>query len=178
MSKKSSKKSRQGSRKKKKGWTSKLVTLLSFLLFFTVLLLVISTLLRWVLPPAIDPVFGRNVIRVEVLNGCGEKGVAERVTDWLREEGFDIVFFGNANSFDYEESVILDRSGRPEFAGEVAKVLGCDSIERRFDDHLLLDVTVIVGGDWEKLIIEADPEGTWESAAYSLRETIEKWLRQ
>jgi hypothetical protein len=171
------KRPKKGRRKKAKGgWSSRIVTLLSFILFFAVLSLIISTLLRWIIPREVDPVFGRNVIRVEVLNGCGEYGVAERVTDWLREEGFDIVYFGNADSFEYEKSLLIDRSGRPEFVGEVATVLGCDNIERKFKGMLLLDVTVIVGKDWRVLRLEETGEGRWESTARNLRETIVEWL--
>jgi len=116
------------------------------------------------------------VIRVEVLNGCGEYGVAERVTDWLREEGFDIVYFGNADSFRYDETILFDRSGRPEFAREVADVLGCHNIEKRYDGLLLLDVTVIVGKDWRKMRLGPDEEGGWKESAKRLREMMEEWF--
>jgi len=170
------KKKRTGSRKKG-GWRSRTLTLVSFLLFFAVLSLLISTTLRWIVPPPGDPIFGRDVIRVEILNGCGKSGVAERVTDWLRENGFDIVYFGNADSFEYEKSILLDRSGRPEFTREVASVLGCANIEKRYDGLLLLDVTVIVGHDWEDLKLEATHEGTWETNARRFREMLEEWLQ-
>jgi hypothetical protein len=174
MAKKKPKSSR--SKRKKGGWTSKLVTFITFILFFVVLSFVLSTLLRWILPPRSDPIFGRNVIRVEVLNGCGEQGIAEMVTDWLRREGFDIVYFGNADSFEYEKTILYDRSGRPEFVQEVATVLGCKNTERSFDGLLLLDVSVVVGKDWEKLQFETVDRGVWESAAYRYREVLEEWL--
>jgi hypothetical protein len=39
-------------------------------------------------------------IRVEILNGGGHAGAAREATDQLRDLGFDVVFFGNAGSFD------------------------------------------------------------------------------
>ena len=38
-------------------------------------------------------------IRVEVLNAGGEPGMARMATDQLRDRGFDVVYFGNAESF-------------------------------------------------------------------------------
>jgi len=151
-------------------------SLLTFLLGVVVLLLVVSTLVRWISPRREDAIYGRNIIRVEVLNGCGESGVAERVTNWLREQGFDIVYYGNADSYGYEESILFDRSGRPEFALEVGQILGCENIERRYDGLLLLDVSVIVGKDWRGLRLAPEAQSLWESAARRARALLESWL--
>jgi hypothetical protein len=176
MAKRKTKKRRPG--KKKSGWGSRLGTLVTFILFFAILLLILSTLIRWIVPEERDPVFGRDVIRVEVLNGCGDPGVAEKVTDWLRDKGFDIVYYGNADSFDYKETLLFDRSGRPEFARDVGTVLGCERIERKFDGLLLLDVTVIVGKDWRTLNLEETPLGSLESFARGLRKRLDEWLHR
>lgn len=170
------KKKRKRRRRRKVSWTSRIGSLLTFLLFLGVLVLVVSTVLRWTVPAEEGSAFGRGIIRVEVLNGCGDAGVAERVTDWLRGEGFDIVYFGNADTFSYEETILLDRSGRPEFVREVAGVLGCERIERRYDGLLLLDVTVIVGRDWRGLRLERADASGWEASARRAREWLESWL--
>ncbi len=176
MAKRKAKKRHPG--KKKSSWGSRLSTLATFVLFFAILLLVLSTLIRWIVPEEGSPVFGRDIIRVEVLNGCGEPGVAEKVTDWLRDKGFDIVYYGNADSFGYEETLLFDRSGRPEFARDVGSVLGCERIERKFDRLLLLDVTVIVGKDWQTLKLQETPLGSLESSARGLRKRLDEWLHR
>ncbi len=91
-------------------------------------------------------------IRVEVLNGAGDAGAAALVTERLREAGFDVKTYGNASRFDYENSIVLDRSGRAAAAESVAASLGGIPLQARPDPELHLDATVILGGDWKSLL--------------------------
>jgi hypothetical protein len=87
-------------------------------------------------------------VRVEVLNGAGVSGLAREATHRLRNDGFDVVFFGNAARFDHARSVVLDRTGDTATARRIAHALGIDSIASVPDATLLLDATVILGADW------------------------------
>ncbi len=97
------------------------------------------------LGPAVD--HPENV-RVEVLNGAGTAGLARDATYRLRDTGFDVVFFGNADHFGHERSVVVDRVGRPDRARAVAAALGIDSVATALDSSLMLEVSVVLGGDW------------------------------
>jgi hypothetical protein len=88
-------------------------------------------------------------VRVEVLNGGGMAGAARRATDLSRDAGFDVVYFGNAASFDHAESHVVDRVGRPELARAVAEVLGIHNVLSDPDPDLYVDVSVVLGRDWE-----------------------------
>jgi hypothetical protein len=90
----------------------------------------------------------RERVRVEVLNGGGREGMARAATDALRDEGFDVVFYGNAAAFDRDSSLVLDRVGRPDLARAAADALGIPRVLSRPDSNLYLDVTVLLGGDW------------------------------
>ena len=94
-------------------------------------------------------------IRVEVLNGAGDVGAAARITDALRNAGFDVKTYGNAARFDYERSVVLDRSGRPGAAGAVAAALHGAEVQEELDSELYLDATVILGDDWRALVADS-----------------------
>lgn len=50
-------------------------------------------------------------VRVKVLNGSGVTGLARRVSELLRNEGFSVVHVGNADRFDYTQSYIIDITG-------------------------------------------------------------------
>lgn len=50
-------------------------------------------------------------VRVKVLNGSGATGIARRVGEILRNEGFSVVHVGNADRFDYLQSYIIDITG-------------------------------------------------------------------
>lgn len=99
-------------------------------------------------PPSARAIGDPAQVRVEVLNGAGTPGLARDATRRLRSGGFDVVYFGNARSFDRGRSVVLDRVGDPARARAVAAALGIDSVAAARDTTLLLDVTVVLGGDW------------------------------
>ena len=90
----------------------------------------------------------RERVRVEVLNGAGKEGLARSATDLLRDDGFDVVYYGNAVDFGNESSVIVDRVGRVELARSVADALGVRRVRSEPDSNLYLDVTVVLGEDW------------------------------
>lgn len=90
----------------------------------------------------------RERIRVEVLNGGGHAGAAREGTDQLRDLGFDVVFFGNAGSFDQDSSVVLDRMGHLDVARDVADALGIRNVRSEPDSNLYLDVSVVLGMEW------------------------------
>ena len=111
-------------------------------------------------PSAIPGVRGR--VRVEVLNAGGVPGVALDATRALRDQGFDVVLFGNAGTYSNDVSVVLDRVGQLETARLVAEALGVSQFRSEPDSTLFVDVTVRLGPEW------TDPrskvEGTEESA--------------
>lgn len=88
-------------------------------------------------------------IRVEVLNGSGVQGVAARATEILRESGLDVVYFGNESSFGRDSSVVLDRTGRESALEAVGRVLDIGRLEAEPDTTRLVDITVLLGADWD-----------------------------
>lgn len=106
--------------------------------------------------PAID----RSRIRVEVRNGSGASGAAGKVTTFLRDEGFDVVDYGNADRFDYERTHIIDRVGSSTAAREVATLLPGVPIEASPDSTLFLDVTIVIGHDLESVLLRSRNEAS------------------
>lgn len=86
-------------------------------------------------------------IRVEVLNATRVRGLARRATMHLRDRGFDVVFVGTSRE-SRDSTLVLDRSGRPEWASLVAQALGGARVEAAPDSSRYLDVTVLVGASW------------------------------
>lgn len=99
--------------------------------------------------PVTGPASGRERVRVEVLNGAGIPGLARAATHELRREGFDVVQYGNARGASRDRSEVLDRGVAEGAAEAVAKALGIDRVRPDPDTTLYLDVTVILGSDWE-----------------------------
>jgi len=94
-----------------------------------------------------------DVIQLEVLNGCGQDGLASGMQEYLRTRGFDVVASGNYESFGVSETQIFDRIGDGSAAMEVAKALGLDrnSIKSEPDPGLYVDASVVVGCDYASI---------------------------
>lgn len=93
-------------------------------------------------------------IQVEVLNGCGISGVAEKLTDYLRSNGIDVVNLGNYRSFEIENSIVIGRNEKFQNAEIVAGLVGLNqqNIIQQINPDYLLDVTFILGKDYRNLI--------------------------
>ncbi len=99
-------------------------------------------------PPRNATAAGLGRVRVEVLNAGGREGMARLATDHLRDRGFDVVYFGNAEDFGQDSTMVLDRVARPQAAYAVGQALGTDWVESQPDANLYLDVTVLLGSGW------------------------------
>lgn len=86
-------------------------------------------------------------VRVQVLNATTVRGLARRATMHLRDRSFDVVEIGTATE-QLDSTIVLDRSGHPEWARNVADALGGARVESRPDSSRYLDVTVLLGRSW------------------------------
>ena len=102
-------------------------------------------------------------IQVEVLNGCGEQGIAKILTDRLREKGYDVVNSGNyiekgRTNFNVQKSKIIDQINTNESsaqANEFAELAGIDAnlVESFENPSPISDMTIIIGKDFMNLAI-------------------------
>ncbi len=89
---------------------------------------------------------------VMVLNGCGVGGLGLRTTQMLRDRGLDVVGFENADSFEYEESIVVDRTGDMGAAAEVARMLRIANVIQQIPETPLEDIIIVVGADYESYL--------------------------
>ncbi len=88
-------------------------------------------------------------LTVLVLNGCGVEGIGQRTARRLRELGLDVVDYRNADTFNYLESIVVDRTGDLASAVSVARLMGAPNVVQQVPDTPLVDIIVIVGADYE-----------------------------
>jgi hypothetical protein len=95
-------------------------------------------------------------IKVEVLNGCGEKDIAAKISDFLRTEYIDVIRSENADNFEYERTILIHRSDDLLNLKTVAKVL---NFEINDEDRIIIqssptsdvDLTLILGKDYRSV---------------------------
>lgn len=94
-----------------------------------------------------------DIVQVDVRNGCGVSGVADRYTDFLRSMGFDVAEIGNYVSTDVDQTLIIDRIGNMDNAYKVAKALGVreENVIPQHNKDYFIDVTVVIGKDYFSL---------------------------
>ncbi len=86
-------------------------------------------------------------IKVQVVNTTGKVGLAARATRYLRDRGFDVVEMGSGSPA-LDSTVVVDRSGKQDWAKLVARSLGVPKVESHLESKRFLDVTVRLGADW------------------------------
>ncbi|MBU1707811.1 LytR C-terminal domain-containing protein [bacterium] len=97
--------------------------------------------------------------RVQILNGCGVRGVGQTLSPVLRRSGFDVREIGNADRFNYNNTLVLDRVGERGRALAFADSFGIQSnyVRTERDEKLVdIDVTLIVGRDYKNLKFNTD----------------------
>ncbi len=95
----------------------------------------------------------KNVIQVNVLNGCGVGGVGQRMTSYLRSTGYDVVEMGNYKTFDVRQSIVIDRSGNGEVSRKIAADLGIDpkNVVQQLSSEYFVTASVVIGKDFKNL---------------------------
>ena len=88
-----------------------------------------------------------SAVHVRVLNGTGEKGLAQRVAQELTARGFIVDGVGDADSTGYTHSVVRYGTERNESSQTLAaSVIGAD---RQLDGSLGSTLMLIVGSDYK-----------------------------
>ena len=92
-------------------------------------------------------------IKIEVLNGCGIKGIAAKTSEYLRSSHrIDVIRSENADRYDYPNTLIIGRNENLEKILLVSKSFGISIDNKNIVRHepnesLGVDVTVILGKD-------------------------------
>ena len=94
-----------------------------------------------------------STLQIDVQNGCGVPGIADKFTEFLHSKGFDVVEKGNFSTSDIKTSMVIDRAGNMKNAKRVAQALGISEkfVIQQMNSNYFLDATVVIGMDYEEL---------------------------
>src|SRR5690606_27336512 len=84
-------------------------------------------------------------LKLTVLNGNGSRGVAQQVAGMLREAGYEVVSWGNAQHFDFRETQIVVSEQDRDRVDELAALLDA-LILVQSDGQEAGTATIIIGG--------------------------------
>lgn len=98
-----------------------------------------------------------RALRVAIENGTGEKGIARAAQAGLAALGVEVVSTGNADRFDYLESVLVARRRGGEVE-ELAGLIGCRHVTKQYSESAREDATLVLGADFARLKLGIEPE--------------------
>ena len=89
---------------------------------------------------------------VEIFNASGETGAANKLRRGFLKNNYDVIKIGDySKNSKYKKTVVIDRLGQPDKAKIVAAAMGSKIVLTKIDETRGVDVTVIIGQDWEEL---------------------------
>ncbi len=101
--------------------------------------------------------------QVEILNGCGQQGVAKILADKLKKWNYDVVNTGNylkhgKRYFKVKKTKMIDQLNTPESQKKclkLAKAIGLSpkQVQSFSNPNPIADITIIIGLDYQKLPI-------------------------
>ena len=101
-------------------------------------------------------VYDRTYV-LEIQNGTTVQGLAKNTSALLQSIGYDVLTTTNADSNDYEKTMIIDHINNPQVASSLGDFIMCDNIivdevqseDAGLDANLLVDFTIILGKDFD-----------------------------
>jgi hypothetical protein len=102
-----------------------------------------------------------STLQIDVQNGSGVPGIADKFTEYLRQKGFDVVEMGNFSSSDVKTSMVIDRAGNMRNAKRVAASIGISEkyVIQQMNNNYFLDATVVIGKDYGELLPVKQTQG-------------------
>jgi LytR cell envelope-related transcriptional attenuator len=92
-------------------------------------------------------------VQVDVLNGTGVSGVAQKMTSYVRSLGYDVVEMRNYKTPDVKETLVIDRSGNMEVARRIAADLGVSekNVLQQLNPDYFVSTSIVIGKDFKGL---------------------------
>jgi len=124
----------------------------------------IKEIVRQTLSSLVQPsneTMGDRIFTVEILNGTTVSGLAGRTAELFGSFGYDVISIGNADRDDYENTVIINRTGLQDMVLAFGEVIRCTNVRTDSpspdDEGTALDIqnlnyqadlTLIIGKDF------------------------------
>lgn len=91
-----------------------------------------------------------EVATIDIQNGSASDGIANMASEYLKEQGFSVVSVGNADQFDYQNTIIYDYSGSYYTTRWLAENFNVEPthIIDMSDPNSPVDVRIIIGHDF------------------------------
>lgn len=104
------------------------------------------------IPPSPTPVVNREKVKIKVLNGSGTRGKANDVKEVLKNKGYQEILTGNADSFDFTQSVLEVKPEASDAATLLQEDLKNNVVKfkvKTLPEKEAADIVLIIGTDFK-----------------------------
>jgi len=94
--------------------------------------------------------FDPDWVRIEILNGTGERGIAARTRDYLQQYGWKVVAIGDADRSDYSQTIVINYGVPQTIVEQVGTTLSLPldgTSLQGLDNSHPVDLRIVVGRD-------------------------------
>lgn len=101
---------------------------------------------KFFMPPGADP----RWVRIEVLNGTGQQGVAAQTRDYLQAQGWQVVAIGDADRSDYSKTLVVNYGVPETIIQQVSQDLALQpgaATLKGLSSSQPIDLRIVVGRD-------------------------------
>lgn len=91
-----------------------------------------------------------NTCRLSILNGSRTEGLASELAMFFEDKGYTVDNIADADSYDYEDSVIIPHTQNAQSAKQLANVLGYVTMKPKEEAAGQEEYTIIIGNKWLK----------------------------
>ena len=94
-----------------------------------------------------------QAVQIDVLNGSGVSGVAQKMTATARALGYDVVEMRNYKTPDVKETLVIDRCGNIDMAKRIAADIGVKekNVLQQLNPDYFVTASIVVGKDYKEL---------------------------
>ncbi len=89
-------------------------------------------------------------IRVILLNGCGYKGIAQKVRKKILRKNIDVISYGNAEKFVHKRTLIVVRQNDAEDLERLKRMTGIEYVVYACKPDTDAPFEIILGNDFEQ----------------------------
>lgn len=92
-------------------------------------------------------------IKIEILNTTAKQEIGDSFAEILKKKNYEVFLVEMLENEDIYKTCIVDRKNKNmKYSKNVAKVLNCKNIFSVVDSTFNIDVTIIIGKDYEKIL--------------------------
>jgi len=90
--------------------------------------------------------------RIQISNGTATKALAERVSDWLKSQGFNVVLVDNADRKDYANTVVVESNVKTYTRERLLNIfhVAADKVRKSPNAKSDVDLRIIIGKDFDE----------------------------